>query len=399
MRMDVEDLAKFLMGKGFKEEQVELLIAFLASVRKGWGKEESLRIAEGAVKDAIVSTKSLSEYKPLKIGVRAGEGGLGSRGLGDQRVHEALTSLSSPGDAFTIGDLVLAADGFHSRLNEVPLLMGFHATRAAMRDVMVAGGDPLATLIDVHVADDTDISYVLDVSVGAKVASEGCGARFAGGSTLRIGGDVVWGERVTGGSFAVGKGIREWNRFNVEPGDLLCSTVGKGGGTVTAIALYHGLEELADLTVNLDFCKEIRKAFKVEEVKGAFDWTNGGIVLDAHEISEVKGVKVILYDSVYKAVHPKLLKALEELNLDPLRTSVDSIVFISSKCPEGTIEIGRVEDGKGVFLEGKELEVTFRESPYTHSKRAVEGIRKEVDVEALLRYVREREKFLKERLA
>ena len=395
MRLDAEDLVRFLLGKGFNEDQLKLLVAFLASLRKGTDEETSLRLSNGIVEDVLASLPSLSEFKPKELGVRAGEGGLGSRGTGDQEIHEALTTLSAPGDAYVLGELVLAADGFHSRLSQVPLLMGFHATRAAMRDVMVSGGVPLATLVDVHVADDTDVSHVLDVSVGAKVAAEGCGAAFAGGSTLRIGGDVVWGSRVTGGSFAVGKRVREWSRFAASPGDRLCATVGKGGGTVTAIALHYSMEDLARLTLNLDFCNEIKEAFKLDYVKGAFDWTNGGIVLDAYEIAKALGVRVDLTEDVYRAVHPLLLRRLEELNLDPLTLSVDAIVFIGSACPPGTVEVGKISRGSGVYLNGKSVEPEFREAPYTRAKRAVEAIKKGISGELLTNYLKEREEMLR----
>ncbi len=396
--MDVEDLIKFLLKRGFARDEVKALITFMATFRKGLDFELASRIAEGAIEDVVAETASSSPYKPREIGLTVGEAGVGSRGIGDLAVHSVLTELSRPGDAFERGDLVAAADGFHSRLSSVPLLMGFHATRAAMRDVSVTGGRPLITLIDVHLADDTDLSYLIDVSVGAKVASEACGAEFGGGSTLRIGGDLVWGSRVTGGSFAVGRLVRRLNRFDVTPGLKLCSTVGKGGGTIVAVALYHGLEELVDLTINVDFCHEMRRFVSDERVKAAFDWTNGGVLLDAFEISNEAKVKVVLNERVYEAVHPKLLRALEELGLDPLTLSVDAIVLVAEECPEGTIEIGHLEEGRGVYLGSRELRPAFREAPYTHVKRAVERIGTEVDLEKLRQYALERLKFMRGKL-
>ncbi|ALU12674.1 hypothetical protein EYM_06300 [Ignicoccus islandicus DSM 13165] len=396
--MDVEDLARFLLNKGFSEDEVKALITFLATFRKGLDFQRSSRIADGVIRDVETSSRVLGPYKPREFGVRVGEAGVGSRGTGDLAIHSVLLKLTKSGDAFKKGNLVAAVDGFHSRLNPVPLLMGFHATRAALRDVMVAGGEPLLTLIDVHLADDTDLAYLIDVSVGAKVASDACGAEFGGGSTLRIGGDMVWGSRVTGGSFALGRLVRDLNRFNARPGLKLCSTIGKGGGTVTAIALYHGIEELVELTLNVDFCYQMRRFVRDENVKAAFDWTNGGILLDAFEISEELGVKVSLNKKVYDAVHPKLRKALEELDLDPLSTSVDAIVLIAEKCPEDTIEIGTIEEGRGVYLEGKELEPSFREAPYTHLKKAVESISKRIDINDLVNYEMERLEFLKNKV-
>ncbi|NPA85774.1 MAG: AIR synthase [Crenarchaeota archaeon] len=373
------------------------VLTAVIELRKGMGIDSSLKLAKGIFKDTINIMSNAGKWAPRRLGVRAGEGGLGSRGLGDWEVHEALSSLSGGGDAGSVGDLVMAVDGFHSRLSAVPLLMGFHATRAAIRDVMVSGALPLATLIDVHVADDTDVAYVLDVTAGAYVASEASGAELVGGSTLRIGGDAVLGERVTGGSFAVGKRIRKWSRFNVEPGNVLYATLGKGGGTVTAYALTHSRPELVELTINVDFVGEIKKAVNFDCVRGAFDWTNGGILLDAFEISEKVGVKVVLEDSVYEAVHPTLLKAFEEDGIDPLRTSTDSIVFVAEEgCELPFVRVGRIEKGRGVYLEGKPLSPSFREAPYTHSKKAVEGLEKRLSSVEALRYMRERIAALRE---
>ncbi|ABU81607.1 AIR synthase related protein [Ignicoccus hospitalis] len=389
--MDLEDAIKFLLEKGLNKDQIISLVLPFLTVRKGLSLERALKLAEGLYEDAVQVLSNSGPYAPSPLGVRAGEGGVGSRGLGDWAVHEALTSLSGGGDAARVGDLVLAVDGFHSRLSSVPLLMGFHAVRAAVRDVMVSGGAPVASLIDVHVADDTDVAYLLDVTAGAYVAGELTGAPLVGGSTLRIGGDAVIGNRVTGGAFAVGRKVRDWSRFNASPGDELYATVGKGGGTVTAYALTHGRPELVKLTLNVDFVYDIKRAMEVECVKGAFDWTNGGIALDAFEISRKLGVKVVLWKSVYEAVHPELLKAFEEDGIDPLRTSVDSVVFVAERgCELPFVKVGEVEAGEGVYLEGEELEPAFREAPYTHSKRAVEGLERGADPEELKEYLTKR---------
>ncbi len=397
--MDLEDITVYLLSRGLKEDEVVSLITLILTLRKGLNVEKALRIAKAAYEDFTSVRRNAGSYAVKPLGAKAGESGLGSRGLGDFTVHEVLTSLSREGDAAVLGDLVLAVDGFHSRLNAVPLLMGFHATRAAARDVMVTGALPLATLIDVHVADDTDVAYVLDVTVGSAVAGELLNAPLVGGSTLRIGGDAVLGERITGGSFVVGKRVRAWSRFNVERGDVLYATVGKGGGTVVAFALSHGFTELIDLTLNVDFYAEIKTAMEKECVKGAFDWTNGGILLDAFEISNKKKLKIELNDNVYKAVHPLLLKRLEEAGVEPLSVSTDSIVFIAKEgCDLPFIEIGRVEEGEGIYLNGKRLLPGFREAPYTHLKKAVEDIEKKLDPSELRDYVTKRYEWFKKKV-
>ncbi len=397
--IDLEDLISYLYERGLSRSEILLLSAFLTSFRKGIDAKTSLQIVEGALRDVENIKDYDGPYKPKPLGVRAGEAGLGSRGVGDFIVHEVLLDGKRGEDASVVGNIVVAVDGFHSRLSSVPLLMGFHATRAAIRDVMVSGALPLASLIDLHVADDTDLSYVFDVTAGASVAGEMAGAPLVGGSTLRIGGDMVIGSRVTGGSFAVGKRVRSWSRFNAKPGHVLCATQGKGGGSVTAFALTHKKYDLIDLTINMDFVRDIRNALYMESVVGAFDWTNGGIVLDAYEISKELKVKVVLNDNVYKAVHPRLLTALEEEGVDPLKFSVDSIVFIASECNmPGVVEVGHIERGEGVWMGDKRLEPSFREAPYTYVKRKVEPLKNPLILSEGLEYIRSRKELLMKRL-
>ncbi len=396
--IDIEDLISYLYKRGLTRSEIMLLSAFLINFRKGIDAKISLEIAEGALRDVENMESYDGPYKPKPLGVKAGEAGLGSRGMGDFIVHEVLLDGKRGEDASVIGDVVVAVDGFHSRLSSIPLLMGFHATRAAIRDVMVSGALPFATLIDLHVADDTDLSYVFDVTAGASVAGELAGAPLVGGSTLRIGGDMVIGSRVTGGSFAVGKRVRNWSRFNAKPGHVLCATQGKGGGSVTAFALTHKRYDLIDITINMDFVEDIRRALNVENVVGAFDWTNGGILLDAYEISKELNVKVVLNENVYNAIHPKLLSALEEEGLDPLKFSVDSIVFIASKCIPGTVEVGHIEEGEGVWFNNIRLEPSFREAPYTHVKKKVEPVRRPLTLDEGFKYIRIRKELLMKRL-
>ena len=397
--IDLEDLISYLYKRGLSRSEIMLLSAFLINFRKGIDVKTALEIAEGALRDVESVEGYGGPYKPEPLGVKAGEAGLGSRGMGDFIVHEVLLDGKGGEDASAVGDVVVTVDGFHSRLSSVPLLMGFHATRAAIRDVMVSGALPLATLIDIHVADDTDLSYVFDVTAGASVAGEVAGAPLVGGSTLRIGGDMVIGSRVTGGSFAVGKRVRNWSRFNAKPGHVLCATQGKGGGSVTAFALTHKRYDLIDMTINMDFVEDIKRAFDMESVVGAFDWTNGGILLDAYEISKELKVRVILNENVYNAIHPRLLTALEEEGLDPLKFSVDSIVFIASKCNiPNTVEVGNIEEGEGVWLGSKKLEPSFREAPYTHVKKMVEPVKRPLTLDKGLEYIRSRKELLLKRL-
>src|SRR5690606_12663250 len=149
-------------------------------------------------------------------GVAMGEMGVGSRGEGDFFVHRKIAEIvSSTGTSAFINPsaqddggvvktsagssevyITTAVDGIHSRLSEYPFLGGFHVTRAALRDVCVMGSRPLALLSDLHLADDGDVGKLFDFTAGVSAVSELVGVPVVAGSTLRVGGDMVLGDRL-----------------------------------------------------------------------------------------------------------------------------------------------------------------------------------------------------------
>ena len=156
--------------------------------------------------------------KPISSGVTMGDFGVGSRGMGDFYTHEKIAQVigktSAVVDSSHLDDsgvvrargeyLVVTIDGMHSRLSDFPFLAGFHVARAALRDVYVMGARPVAMLSDIHVADDGDVAKIFDHIAGITTVSELTGIPLVTGSTLRIGGDMVIGQRMTGGVGAGG---------------------------------------------------------------------------------------------------------------------------------------------------------------------------------------------------
>ena len=100
--------------------------------------------------------------------------------------------------------ITTAVDGIHSRLSEYPFLGGFHVTRATLRDVCVMGADPVAILSDVHLADDGDVAKIFDFTAGVAAVSELVDVPIVAGSTLRVGGDMVLGDRFVSAVGSVG---------------------------------------------------------------------------------------------------------------------------------------------------------------------------------------------------
>ncbi|MBI5679513.1 MAG: hypothetical protein HZC47_01245 [Methanobacterium sp.] len=354
--------------------------------------------------------RELIEYP--RADVAMGQIGVGSRGAGDFFVHRKIAEIvsSSHTNAFITPEaqddggvvkksvnsndiyVTTAVDGIHSRLSEYPFLGGFHVARAALRDVCVMGADPVAVISDLHLADDGDVGKLFDFTAGVCAVSELVNVPLVAGSTLRVGGDMVLGDRLVSAVGAIG--ISEYPptaRKRAEVGDVILLTEGSGGGTITTTAIYHGMFDVVNETMDISFIKASEAIFNaglLPKVHAMTDVTNGGLRGDAHEISNTTGLGLTFYDDKIRAViNPKVLEMLEKLDIDPLGVSVDSLMIIAPKnvaeevkkvissVNVGITEIGFVDGtGKAKLVKNgveEELKPLFREAAYTKIKKIV----------------------------
>jgi hydrogenase expression/formation protein len=253
------------------------------------------------------------------------------------------------------------------------------------------GADPIAILSDVHLADDGDVGKIFDFTAGVAAVSELIDTPIVAGSTLRVGGDMVLGDRFVSavGSVGVSK-YPPTARKGATPGDVVLMTEGSGGGTITTTALYNGFFDVVWDTLDISFIKASNALFNndlIKDIHAMTDVTNGGLRGDAHEISSVTGVGLEFYqDKLRKTVAPNVLKMLDTLNIDPLGVSTDSLMLIVP--PEivsdvtnviqsagvNIFEIGKVDNKKTPRLIKEDgnvdiLEPLFREAAYTKIKK------------------------------
>ncbi|MEM1579167.1 MAG: AIR synthase-related protein, partial [Archaeoglobaceae archaeon] len=180
-------------------------------------------------------------------------------------------------------------------------------------------------------------------------------------------------------------------RRNAKEGDTILLTEGAGGGTITTAAIYYGMHEVVEETLNLDFIKAVKAIFSsglLKRIHSMSDVTNGGIRGDAEEIAKVSRKALVFdYEKLRNCVNPRVLGMLEELRIDFLGVSTDSLMVI---CPEEVAkevkkvvknagvkieEVGWIEKGEGAYLiensSRKEIKPRFRESAYTPLKKVV----------------------------
>lgn len=354
--------------------------------------------------------KDLIKYPQAEV--KMGEIGVGSRGQGDFFVHQKIADIvaSTKIDSFINpsaqddGGVVkknvkendiyvtTAIDGIHSRLSEYPFLGGFHVARAALRDVCVMGAEPVAVMSDLHLSDDGDVGKLFDFTAGVCAVSELLDVPLVAGSTLRVGGDMVLGDRLVSAVGAIGLSkYPPTARKRAVPGDVILMTEGSGGGTITTTAIYHGMFDVVNETMDINFIKSSEAIFRndlLPEVHAMTDVTNGGLRGDANEISRTTGVGLTFYDDKIRSlINPNVLEMLENLNIDPLGVSIDSLMIIAPSNIVGELmkvvsnvgvrigEIGYVDDSGVAKLvknnEEEKFKPLFREAAYTKIKKIV----------------------------
>ncbi|MBP2143306.1 hydrogenase expression/formation protein [Methanococcus voltae] len=419
--MDIEGYVRRNLKKGVSEDKI-IDVGFkrvleLKDVNEEWAKK--------FVNAVIEEVKTTEKYKDIEdndlkylLGsstsdVTMGKMGVGSRGQGDFFVHREIARIIGTTNQITEVDsteqddagvvradakyVVVAVDGTHSRLSDFPFLAGFHVARAALRDVYVMGADAVALISDVHLADDGDVAKILEYTAGICAVSEAINVPLVAGSTLRVGGDMVLGDRLVSSVAAIGV-IDEGKptaRKRAEVGDVILMTKGSGGGTISTTGLYYGDFDAINQTINVDFlkaCKGLIKADLLKDIHVMTDVTNGGLRGDAYEISNTANVSLqVEKEKIYNLVDEKVLKMLENLNIDPLGVSIDSLLIIAPKDKVEEIKehtgaevIGVVAEGDTSYLidNGEKIPLIpkFREAAYTPVKKIV-GEQKPEDFE------------------
>ncbi len=421
---DLEGLTRRLLRQKKSDEEIlERLVQEYVDF-KDIDKESAYTLANAVLiecKKSDISKISEPFIKELldvnKANVTVGKQGVGCRGAGDFFVHKLIAELSetnrqpylSPSSLDDAGavklsdikgfegteDLIIVSkmEGIHSRLSDFPFICGFHVARACLRDLYVKGAEPISIMIDVHLGDDADVGKLFDFMAGISAIAELSHVPITAGSTLRIGGDMVIGDRLVGGISAIGL-VRNnlLARRNIQVGDRILMTEGAGGGTITTTAIYSGNHNVVNETMNIKFleaCNVLLNKEYLKDIRAMCDVTNGGLRGDLYEINyEAKSGVTIYEDRVRELVNPIVLELLEKVGVDYLGVSLDALlIYCSDRISEQIIsdlaainikcaEIGYVDNSNQVTMiyEGEEkrsILPQFRESAYTKIKQEI----------------------------
>jgi hydrogenase expression/formation protein len=407
--MDVEEYTRKKIAEGTSEAEIQERLVNIIRSYKAVNPSYASAFARAVINE-VKNTGGLSgdffAFEPA--GVKMGEFGVGSRGKGDFFAHRQIARIIGKSSA-TVGVdemddggavrsggefIVCTVDGMHSRLSDFPFLAGFHVTRATLRDAMVMGARPVMLFSDIHVADDGDVAKIFDYTAGITTVGEAMNVPLVSGSTLRIGGDMVLGGRLTGCVGCVGVTEHLTARKSTQAGDVLLMTEGAGGGTIATAGIYSGFPEVVEQTINLNFlvtCETLMKSDAFLKVHAMTDVTNGGLRGDIYEMAETAQCRIVIDDTnVAGLVEPHVRAMLEELRIDYLGVSLDALLIVAPPDAASEIcsivrssgvrieQVGRVEQGKPeavLISQGREQDFTprFRESAYTPVKKVVDS--------------------------
>ncbi len=406
--MDVEEYVRTHLAAGEDEDTLIKSLTGRITEIKHTNPAYTKAFAQAVIEE-VKNTQGLSGdffvFEPSRV--KMGEFGVGSRGKGDFFAHREIARIIGKTSASVGVDemddagavraggeyIVCTVDGMHSRLSDYPYLAGFHVTRATLRDLYVMGATPVMLFSDIHVADDGDVAKIFDYTAGITTIGEAMDVPLVTGSTLRIGGDMVLGSRLTGCVGCVGVARHLTARKSTQAGDVILMTEGAGGGTIATAAIYSGFPEVVEETINLNFlltCEALIKSPVFDQIHAMTDVTNGGLRGDIFEMTETARCRMVVREEDTRSlVNPRVQKMLEALEIDFLGVSLDALLIVAPQSASGEIvqvirstgvncrEIGYVEAGKPASIlmtDGKEhdFQPRFRESAYTPVKKVVD---------------------------
>ncbi len=434
---DLEGISNAMLNQQRQEDEIISLLVKLYSIfKKGLDDKTKATLALLMLEEVKKSRTKPRENVVLdllsceNVGVSVGQQGVGCRGAGDFVVHDFVTKMASGTNAAFLspsalddaGAVVLKSndearfivtkmEGMHSRLSNYPFIAAFHVTRACLRDLYVKGAMPISIMVDIHLGDDCDVSKLFDFMAGVATVSEIAGIPITAGSTLRIGGDMVIGDRITGGIAAVGTCNKLLARRDIKNHADIIMTEGAGGGTIATTAIYNAKPDVIAHTLNVKFLKAMRVILErkdlLESIYCCSDVTNGGLRGDLFEILKDSGLGASLDEAAIRnLVHPGVLGLLDATNTDYLGVSLDALLIfctpsismqvISALNSAGikATKIGSCKSEPGICLHKNGMETVplvpkFRESAYTPIKKVIgEKIDESIQVEMGARVAR-----------
>ena len=253
--------------------------------------------------------------------------------------------------------VVMTADSLRESTDFPPQIeeweKGFLSLAVNLSDIAAMGAEPKYFLYTITLRRGYPLKNFEQFCIGIKNLADKYGVIVAGGDT-----DI--GEEMAVSGFAVGFADRVLLRRNAKPGEKVFLTGELGKAQLTLEQVLSGVDRNNSAYPEKLYTPEprIREGLKLSEFASSCTDVSDSLAISLYNISSASNVKIELKlpDLSYLTEFVDEKKALELF----LYSGGDyELVYTSD---EGDIEIGRVVEGRGVFLNGRKVE----RRGYTH---------------------------------
>lgn len=280
-------------------------------------------------------------------------------------------------DAAFFKDILITTDSYvkdihfsfdYLKENEV----GQRVTCGAISDIIAMGGIPFALLLNLIAPKRMESKRIKNILNGIKRILDYYKVKL-------IGGDITEGKELVLSLTIIGKSKSPILRSGAKPGDYIYITGYPGISEAGRLLLFHKIRGFKDLKERHKTpYPRIEVMKKIKNYINAMIDTSDGLSTDAFHLAEESKLKMVIEKDKIP-VHNDLLKACKILKKEPeefiLNGGEDYELLFTSKFQcEGYIKnvkvtkIGKVEEGRGVFLKVDGKETRLKPKGYQHFK-------------------------------
>ncbi len=251
----------------------------------------------------------------------------------------------------------------HFKLHYPPSAVGWKAISVNVSDVVANGGEAIYCLVSLTLP-DLEVRYVEEIYLGIKKACEFYSCQV-------VGGNVSKGDKLCIDVFMVGKAERFVGRGGAKIGDgvFVSGTLGdsKAGLELLQMEKKHYedfelrlIEKHLRPTARIDFIRHISKY-----ANASMDISDG-LSSDVEKLSKASQVKISLFSDKIP-ISQELVSFCKRHGKDPLEYALsggEDYELLFTHPPErlnpflSMVQIGFVEEGEGIFIDGKPLKPT-----------------------------------------
>ncbi len=251
----------------------------------------------------------------------------------------------------------------HFKLHYPPSAVGWKAISVNVSDVVANGGEPIYCLVSLTLP-DLEVRYVEEIYSGIKKACEFYSCQV-------VGGNVSKGDKLCIDVFMVGKAERFVGRGGAKVGDgvFVSGTLGDSRAGLELLQMEKKYYEDFELRL---IEKHLRPTARIDFIRHISKYANAsmdisdGLSSDVEKLSKASQVKISLFSDKIP-ISQELVSFCKRHGKDPLEYALsggEDYELLFTHPPErlnpflSMVQIGFVEEGEGIFIDGKPLKPT-----------------------------------------